>query len=286
MKTISINDIKLNNKYLRLDDDVDTLKQSIESLGLIHPLTINKDNELLAGGRRYTALKELGISSIPVNIVSNTPLEQELISIEENIIRQKLSSVEFEACLSRAKDIYDELNPEVAQDIEEEIDEKNMEELIEETGKKPFIIDASEKAGISVQAVKNAIKRDINSSSNVKKARIQGDINASKATELSKLDKSTQNELLPHVLDLDSTETRKLVKETIESGIQNAVEEIVNIDPAKKDYAKFSKSFKKMAKEIRTFLEVENSFNGSEKEKAYKEAEALAAVLSEFLEQE
>lgn len=59
MEFIEISKIQTNNKYLRLDTNVDMLKKSIETVGLIHPLSLNESDQLIAGGRRYTALKEL-----------------------------------------------------------------------------------------------------------------------------------------------------------------------------------------------------------------------------------
>ena len=57
---IGVAEIKLDSEYLRVDTDVETLKKSIASVGLIHPLTVNQDKQLLAGARRLQALRELG----------------------------------------------------------------------------------------------------------------------------------------------------------------------------------------------------------------------------------
>jgi len=71
------------------------LAKSIEQVGLIHPLSINKDNELLAGGRRYSAIKKLGWDKVEVTVVDNSELEQELISIDENLVRKPLSKLKY-----------------------------------------------------------------------------------------------------------------------------------------------------------------------------------------------
>ena len=55
MEFIDISQIQTDNKYLRLDTNVDMLKKSIETVGIIHPLSLNDQNQLIAGGRRYTA---------------------------------------------------------------------------------------------------------------------------------------------------------------------------------------------------------------------------------------
>lgn len=287
MKMINIDDIVVTNKYLRLNDDVDTLKQSIDTVGLIHPLVINSQNELLAGGRRYSALKELGWSKIPVIVAEGSALEQELISIEENMIRQKLNSVEFEACLRRAKDIYEELFPETKEDLDNPLDEEQVEVLVEHTGRKPFAMEMAEKIGSSAQAVRTAIKRDIESSSKVKKARETGDISSAQASQLMKLDKQTQNDLLNVVVEknLDSVDTKKLVSNTFEMGADKAIKVLLHADPAQKEYAKMAKTFKKMGKDIQRMIDIQSTFEGEELQKVMAEAEYLKSMLEEFLGQ-
>lgn len=284
MKMISIDEIVVNNKYLRLDTDVESLKMSIDTVGLLHPLVLNQQNELIAGGRRYTALKELEWGEVPVVITERNELEQELISIEENVIRQKLTSVELDSHLRRAKEIYDELFPEVAEDLSAEpIEEESLEVLVAETGKKPFTLSASEKMGISPKAVRAAIQRDIHSSAKIKKAREVGEITAAQANSLIQLEKADQNDILDHVMEMDSAETRRFVKDIQEVGVETAIRKAEETDPAVKEYKKLQKAFKKIAKETKQLLDSASTFSGQEREKAIKEADHLRTVLEEFL---
>ena len=112
--TRRIADITLENEYLRQDTDVEALKKSLESIGLIHPVSINAEGELLAGARRLQAARELGWEEIAVHVVDRTGLEQELISIDENLVRKPLKGLELERCLNRGREIYEELHPEAA----------------------------------------------------------------------------------------------------------------------------------------------------------------------------
>lgn len=285
MKLISISEIVVNNKYLRLNDDVDTLKQSITAVGLIHPLVVNKQNELIAGGRRYTAVSQLGWSKVPVVVVESSTLEQELISIEENMIRQKLTAVEFEAGLRRAKDIYEEIYPETKEDLDNPLDEEQVEVLVEHTGRKPFAMEIAEKVGSSPASIRAAIKRDIESSSKVKKARETGDISSAQASQLAKLDKQTQNDLLSVVVEknFDSRDTKKLVQHTFEMGPEKAIKVMLNSDPSQKEYERLAKSFKKLGKELQRQLEFGSSYDGDELQQAIAEAEYLKAALEEFI---
>ena len=107
MEMISLENIKVQNPYLRLDTDIEKLAESIKTVGLIHPLVVNKQDELIAGGRRYSALKHLGVTEVPVHRLDKDPREQELIAIDENLVRLDLTKVEMEHALRRAKDLYE-----------------------------------------------------------------------------------------------------------------------------------------------------------------------------------
>ncbi len=90
-----LTEIQLKSDYLRTDTDVSALKKSVESVGLIHPVTINVAGELLAGARRYQAVSELGWDEIPVTVVEHDALLQELISIDENLVRAPLKNLDL-----------------------------------------------------------------------------------------------------------------------------------------------------------------------------------------------
>ena len=152
--TVNLNDIKLTNQYLRLDTDVESLQKSIEKVGLINPITINKDNELLAGARRFEAMKALGWTEAPVHVVDRQSLEQELISIDENLVRKALTNLEFEKCLNRGREIYEELNP-VATKVDVTVKEmtpaeKKQAKIEEDEDQDSFAAVTSEKTGLSI----------------------------------------------------------------------------------------------------------------------------------------
>jgi ParB family transcriptional regulator, chromosome partitioning protein len=68
-KMMRIADIKVGERYRRDHGDIAGLAQSIAAIGLLHPITIDADGNLLAGARRLAACKHLGWSEIPVRIV-------------------------------------------------------------------------------------------------------------------------------------------------------------------------------------------------------------------------
>jgi ParB/RepB/Spo0J family partition protein len=80
------------SKRQRKAFDVSDLKQSITSIGLIHPPVVNRDLLLVAGERRLSACSELGWTSIPVQYTDELSDDKlQLIELEENIKRVDLS---------------------------------------------------------------------------------------------------------------------------------------------------------------------------------------------------
>ncbi len=238
MQTINIDSIKVDNHYLRLDTNVDKLMKSIETVGLIHPLVINENDELISGGRRYSALKEMGEVDIPIIRVSKNNLEQELISIDENLVRKDLNKIEIEKCLSRGREIYEELFPDAVKFSEEDLTTPAQNELQVEmpNEKRSFIDLTSEKTGLSKKVIKSAIEREEKSSEIVKKLRELGSLNATQANELIKLSKDEQETLAPVVEGKSAKEIKGLVKSINQKGFDTALEEYTNTPHLPKEY--------------------------------------------------
>jgi ParB family chromosome partitioning protein len=82
------------------DDDILELAQSIETYGLINPITVkpveNGFYEVVTGHRRYEAVKRLGLPHIECLITDNTSEKDlMLIQIAENVQRKDMSALEL-----------------------------------------------------------------------------------------------------------------------------------------------------------------------------------------------
>lgn len=102
---VSINDIEEGDRFREDYGDMESLVHSIKEKGLIQPLAVCVLNDhkyqLLAGGRRFQALKHIGSEHVPVRIYPDTlsPLELRAIELEENIKRKDLDwSEEVKLC--------------------------------------------------------------------------------------------------------------------------------------------------------------------------------------------
>ena len=268
MDFIQISEIKTNNKYLRLDSDVEQLKKSIETVGIINPLILNQDNILIAGGRRFSAMQELGWEKVPFIKIDKPELEQELISIDENLIRQDLKKMELEASLSRGREIYEEIYPNATKFTEEDLTTPQAQEINKDlpNDKRSFIDLTAEKTGLSKRVIKSAIEREERASDKVKSLRAHGELNASQTNELVKLEKADQEKLAELAPGKSAKELREIVKKVREKGVNRAIDDVITAKVLPKEYKNLqtliTRTNKNLGKilfeEIRVPIEVED----------------------------
>jgi ParB/RepB/Spo0J family partition protein len=91
------------------DTSVSDLAADIEAHGLLHPLTVRAQGdgyEIIAGQRRYLALKQLGRTTAPCQVVDMTDLAAEEVSLTENTQRAQLTTTDKVRTYSRLYEIY------------------------------------------------------------------------------------------------------------------------------------------------------------------------------------
>ena len=278
-----ITDIKSNNEYLRHGTDVETLKKSIESIGLINPLTVNKNNELLAGSRRFQAIVELGWKEVEVHVVDRDLLQQELISIDENLVRKPLSRLEVETCLNRGREIYEELTPKAVKiKLSNEPDEPEVKDSGNEN--ESFAAITAEKTGLSERVINSAIKRDALAADAVKQARSQGELNATQTNQIIQLDKDLQEKVLPLIADKTVKQAQEIIKIVKKDGMEAAIEMNGNIVPMPSEYALIKSPVKRMNKNLSRILLEKMKYEGPEQAVINKELLALKQKLAEYFE--
>lgn len=254
MEMRKLNELKATNPYLRLGTDVTELEKSIKTLGLIAPIVISPNNTILAGARRYQALLNLGYTEAPVLVVDRDQLQTELVSIDENLVRKDLSKIEIESHLRRAKEIYQQINPEAEVQKEELADED------EEDGKpkvkkvvlpaEKFLNMIAEKTGLSPKQIHEAINRDEMASPSVKEARLNGGLSLSQTNEIVKLSKDDQQMAIDHIKELPVREIKNFVKIAKVQGVHKAIAATPNL-PNQKEFQEIDMSLKKLIKKFK-----------------------------------
>ena len=91
---VKIDDIKISARIRIENTDISPLKKSIEEIGLLNPIIINDEKELLSGFRRLTSCRELGWEEIDAVVLSTSENEIKKLDIEfhENLGRIDLSN--------------------------------------------------------------------------------------------------------------------------------------------------------------------------------------------------
>jgi ParB/RepB/Spo0J family partition protein len=86
---IPLKDVKVGSRFREKFEDIDKLAESISIYGLIEPVIIDENNELIAGERRYKAHQLLKKEDIEVKYMKDlTELEKKEVELEENIQRK------------------------------------------------------------------------------------------------------------------------------------------------------------------------------------------------------
>jgi ParB family chromosome partitioning protein len=285
VEMLPIDSLKVKNSYLRTDTNIDKLKKSIETVGLINPLVINDKNELIAGGRRYSALKELGYTEAAVIRVEKNDLEQELISIDENLVRKDLTKIEFEKCLNRGKEIYEELYPEALKVAEEDLTTPQGQEIHTQmpNNKRSFIDLTAEKTGLSKKVIKSAIDRDELSSNKVKELRAHGELNASQTNEIIKLNKEQQDKVIDMVKDKSAREVKELVENIKSKGLDRAVDDALFAVGLPKEYKSVETLTKRLNKITSKLLLEEISSEHEDMVKILKSLSTLRTNIDQLI---
>jgi ParB family chromosome partitioning protein len=286
MEQVKLSDIVVKSKYLRVDTDITKLKASLESVGILNPVIVNKNNELLAGARRFTAAGELGWTEIPVTRVDKGELLEELISIDENFVRLDLSRMEYENALRRAKEIYENLNPEaIADDLKLSDDElEALEATIGDQKKQSFVSMTAEKTGLSKTSIRSAIKRDAKSSKTVKEMRKHGELSASQTNELVRLEPKDQDRLIAHIQHRPVRELKQIIKAVRDEGLEQGVDLANTLETLPKEFSQLRAFTNKMNKTIGKIITEDIRYEGDDAEKIYRQVQLLKDNLEDFLQ--
>lgn len=93
---LDIAKIKVGDRIREDFGNIDKLAENIKEHGLINPITVTPQYELIAGERRLRALKKLGYKQVEVNVIAVEDAEQQLkLEISENTARKNFTPEEI-----------------------------------------------------------------------------------------------------------------------------------------------------------------------------------------------
>lgn len=108
---IPVESIIVGERIREARGNLDELRESIEKHGLINPIVIDNKKRLVAGQRRFEAVKQLGWRNIPVLRINTTDLLEKLkLEIEENRFRKDFTQEEYKRALHKKKILTEKKN--------------------------------------------------------------------------------------------------------------------------------------------------------------------------------
>lgn len=196
---IPVDKIQVREGRRELDGDhVRELADSIRELGLLNPVTVDKENYLIAGLHRLEAVKLLEWPEVECTVSSLEGLQAELAEIDENFVRNDLSTIEYGEMLLRRKEIYETLHPETKVGVAQAAGmNKAIGNNVRESGSltsKSFICDTAEKLGVTPRTIAKKIQVAKNLTPETKKVVKESEVGFKNALKLSRLEPEQQRE--------------------------------------------------------------------------------------------
>ena len=92
---LPISEIVIGQRRREDMGDTQRLAESIRQFGLLHPIVVDEQKNLVAGGRRLVACNALGWAEVPVTYLGQlADQERRTIELEENMQRKDLTEIE------------------------------------------------------------------------------------------------------------------------------------------------------------------------------------------------
>lgn len=230
---------------------VKDMSDKIKEEGLINPITlVQTENELLlAAGQHRLKAVEIFSESIEANIRQGDELLAEIISIDENLLREELTALQESTMLARRKVLYEQKYPSTRQGGDrrsEEFSNSNNDDL------KPFTEVIADVTGQSKSTVQKKLEIGEKLPETVKTL-LEGSPIEDNRAELKRL------------VDLKDEELQQEVAEAIFKGQADSVEDALEVlgheapNPVKvtsSDIARWKKAIKKMYEGLSTLKDL------------------------------
>lgn len=93
---VPIKHLKVENRFRKVLAGIDALAASIKKVGLLHPLVVDENYNVIAGSRRLAAVKKLGWEHVDCHFCSNVndAVKALIAERDENTCRQQLTPSE------------------------------------------------------------------------------------------------------------------------------------------------------------------------------------------------
>ena len=207
IKNLVVSDLNVRKQITGEEDETDItdLSNDIKNNGLMNPLTVRLVNgkyEIIAGQRRYMAIKLLDWETIPCNVMNVNNQKAEELSLVENVQRNQMTTVDKVRAYSRLYEVYGGDINKVISAIH--ISKKTVEKYIKISKLPDNVIELLDKSG-------------------------QEKISLEVATELCKLDAAKINlrDICDKMINLSTEQKILTIRSVIQTNYKQPIIEIV-----------------------------------------------------------
>ena len=112
LQVVDVNVLDIRSRIrLRTPDEnkIKELADSIKTCSLMHPITIDTDNYIVAGFHRWSAFKLLGYETIPCIVSDTSALNNKIKEIDENLKRNEIDHLETGIHIRERENILEQL---------------------------------------------------------------------------------------------------------------------------------------------------------------------------------
>jgi N6-adenosine-specific RNA methylase IME4/ParB-like chromosome segregation protein Spo0J len=218
---INIADIKIKKGRRAVDKNkVRELADSIQEIGLLNPITVTRENVLIAGAHRVEAFKLLGKKEIPATVTDFSDLKVKLAEIDENLIRQELDEIEIGELAIKRDEILEQLGIRAKQGNNRYTDRGELNSPLKTTAA------IAKDIGISERVLQQNKQLAKNLTPEVKEIVRKHDIPKADKLKLARMDKEKQRAVADKIKTGEAKSVidaqRKVLKENIVSQYKDA----------------------------------------------------------------
>jgi 16S rRNA G966 N2-methylase RsmD len=197
--------------------NISSLAESMKEIGLLQPIVITENNELISGLHRIEAAKILGWTDVECITINCNDIDRKLAEIDENLIRAELSVLERAEHLKRRKELYETKYPETKSTNKGGAFRGNQyKKVVKEIISPTFTEDVATKLCVSPRTIRQEVQIAEKIDDEVKEI-IKNTSIADSKIDLLELSK------------IDDSEKQKQVAEKIKNGIKKVKEAVREI---------------------------------------------------------
>jgi ParB family chromosome partitioning protein len=286
IEIVDLDQVVVKDHAHRTKLDIESLAESIGEIGQINPIAVKRVGskyQVIAGRRRYTALKHLEKvtgkpQKVAVIVKDLDAIQEELVFIDENLMREDLSKDEFDETLFRRKQLFEQLHPETKKGVAGAVAKHSGK-----PGKSSFASDAASRLKTSKRTVEKAIARAERATDAVKAARKKGELSPSKVDLLVTLPGQDQDYLLPLAKKSDVREVKEFVELARKKGARAVLYYLEEQKNDSKELKDLARKLEDLNDTVKDLIREEAVFVGENRTEHLRALEETIRTLTKFV---